>query len=121
MRYYFKGQRQLASYLERQEIVAERKKVIGLMRNMGLEALAPKQKTSIATRENQVYPSLLRGLEITRQAQVWCRDITYSAVRHSYLYLWAVMDWHHHFVISWRLSNCMGPPLVIGTLEDALE
>ena len=110
----------MVSYLERQGIVASRKRVKRLMENMGLEALAPKPKTSIPSKENNVYPYLLRGLEITRQDQVWCSDITNLPVRHGYLFHCAVMDWHSRFVILLRLSNNMDTTFVIEILEEAL-
>lgn len=121
MRHPCKGQRQMVSYLERQGIIANRKRVKRLMKNMGLEALAPKPKTTVPSKENKVYPYLLRGLEIARPDHVWCSDITYVPVRYGYLYLCAVMDWYSRFVISWRLSNSMDTTFVIETLEEALE
>lgn len=121
MRHPAKGQRQMVSYLERQGITVNRKRVKRLMKNMGLEALAPKPKTTITSKENKVYPYLLRGLEIARPDHVWCSDITYVPVRQGYLYLCAVMDWHSRFVISWRLSNSMDTTFVIEALEEALE
>ena len=85
LRHPAKGQRQLVSYLERQGIVFNRKRVKRLMNNMGWEALAPKPRTTIPSKENKVYPYLLRGLEIAKPDHVWCRDITYVPVRHGYL------------------------------------
>jgi putative transposase len=117
----FKGQRQMVEYLKRQEIHVNRKRVQRLMRNMGLEAIAPKPRTTIPFKENKVYPYLLRGLDIARPNHVWCSDITYVPMRHGYLYLCAVMDWHSRFVLSWRLSNTMDTTLVTEALEEALE
>jgi putative transposase len=121
MRHPFKGQRQMVSYLDRQGIHVNRKRIKRLMKNMGLEAIAPKPKTTIPSRENKVYPYLLRGLEIAKPDQVWCSDITYVPVRYGFLYLCAVMDWHSRFVLSWKLSNSMDTSLVIETLDEALE
>ncbi len=59
------------------------------MKNMGLEAIAPKPKTTIPSKENKVYPYLLRGLEIAKPDQVWCSDITYVPVRYGFLNLCA--------------------------------
>jgi putative transposase len=120
-RHPYKGQRQMTAYLQRQGFEVNRKRVRRLMKNMGLEAIAPKPRTTIPSKENKVYPYLLRGLEITRPDHVWCSDITYVPVRHGYLYLCAVMDWHSRFVISWRLSNSMDTTFVIEALEEALE
>lgn len=120
MRHPCKGQRQMVAYLEREGIVVNRKRVRRLMKNMGLECLAPKPRTTVPSKENKIYPYLLRGLEINRPDHVWCSDITYVPVSTGYLYLCAVMDWHSRFVLSWRLSNSMDTSLVIETLEEAL-
>jgi putative transposase len=111
----------MVSYLNRQGLHVNRKRVKRLMQNMGLEGLAPKPRTSIPSCENKVYPYLLRGVKIVKPDHVWCSDITYVPVRHGYLYLCAVMDWHSRFVLSWRLSNSMDTTLVTDALEEALE
>jgi putative transposase len=121
LRYPCKGQRQMVSYLVRQGLHVNRKRVKRLMQNMCLEALAPKPRTSVPNHKNKVYPYLLRGLKIAKPDHVWCSDITYVPVRHGYLYLCAVMDWHSRFVLSWRLSNSMDTNLVTEALEEALE
>lgn len=121
LRYPCKGQRQMVLHLARKGISVNRKRVKRLMKTMGLEALAPKPRTTIRSVENKIYPYLLRGLKITRPDQVWCSDITYVPVRRGYLYLCAVMDWYSRFVISWRLSNSMDSAFVIEALEEALE
>lgn len=121
LRHPCKGQRQMVSYLNRQGLHVNRKRVKRLMQNMGLEGLAPKPRTSIPSCENKVYPYLLRGVKIVKPDHVWCSDITYVPVRHGYLYLCAVMDWHSRFVLSWRLSNSMDTTLVTDALEEALE
>lgn len=89
------------------------------MKNMGLEAIAPKPRTTQISRGNKVYPYLLRGLDIVRPDHVWCSDITYIPVRNGYLYLCAVMDWHSRFVLSWKLSNSMDTTFVVETLDEA--
>jgi hypothetical protein len=49
------------------------------MRQMGLEAVYRRRKhgLSISDRQHKIYPSLLRGVEITRSDQVWSAEITY--------------------------------------------
>ena len=121
MRHPCKGQRQMVSYLERQGVHVNRKRIQRLMKNMGLEGLAPKPRTTIPSKENRVYPYLLRGLDIAKPDHVWCSDITYIPMRQGYLYLCAVMDWHSRFVISWRLSNSMDTEFVLEVLDEALE
>ncbi len=55
------------------------KRVRRLLRTMGLEAVYPKPKLSVANPEHKVFPYLLRHLSIERCNQVWSTDITYCA------------------------------------------
>ena len=50
------------------------------MRKMGLVAIYPKVNTSKPNKQHQVYPYLLRDVEITHSNQVWSTDITYIFV-----------------------------------------
>ncbi|GBQ42731.1 transposase [Komagataeibacter saccharivorans NRIC 0614] len=73
-----------------------------------------------ARQEHRKYPYLLRDLVIDRPNQVWCSDITYIPMHKGFLYLVAVMDWHAHKVLFWRLSNTMDAEFCIEALRDAL-
>jgi len=44
---------------------------------MGISAIYPKKKTSIADKSHIKYPYLLKGVEIVRPNQVRSTDITY--------------------------------------------
>src|SRR5437867_527350 len=66
----FYGSRKIARELRGGGEAINRKRVQRLMRLMGLEALAPKPKTSEPHPEHVSYPYLLRGLEISRANQV---------------------------------------------------
>ena len=92
-----------------------------LMRKMGLEAIFPKPNTSKPNKEHEIYPYLLRDIEITRPNQVWCTDITYIRLRHGFAYLVAIMDWHSRTVLSWRLSNTMDSSFCCESLEEAFR
>ena len=98
-----------------------RKRVQRLMRQMGLQGMAPGPNTSRAHRQHPVYPYLLRGLEITRPNQVWSTDITYIRLAHGFVYLVAVMDWYSRKVLSWRISNTMEASFCVDCLEEALR
>jgi putative transposase len=54
---------------------------------MGLQAIYKGPNTSEKHPQHRIYPHLLRKLAITRPNQVWCRDITYIAVKNGFLYL----------------------------------
>jgi len=59
---------------------------------MGLEAMAPKPKTSETHPEHVVFPYLLRGLAISKVNQVWATDITYIPMKSGFVYLVAIME-----------------------------
>ena len=83
-----------------------RRHVKTLMRRMGIEALYRRPRTTVGTR-SQVYPYLLRGMEITRPNQVWAMDITYIPMARGFVYLAVVLDWFSRRVLAWRLSITM--------------
>jgi len=88
-------------------IVINRKRLQRLRREMGLEAIYCRPRTSIPNSGHRIYPYLLRGLKIERRDQVWCSDITYVPMQKGNAYLCVVMDWHSRKVLGWRLSNTM--------------
>ena len=121
LRHPARGSRQLVDFLEDQGFRVNRKRVQRLMRKMGIEGIAPGRRTTRRNTGHQVYPYLLRGVEIQRPNQVWCSDITYIPMRHGFMYLVAVLDWYSRQVLSWRLSNSMDTDFCVEALEDALQ
>jgi putative transposase len=77
-KYPFFGSRQISSWLAREGIKVGRHRVRRLMRQMGLQAVYRRPKTSQPHPAYLIYPYLLKGLEITRPNQVWCADITFD-------------------------------------------
>jgi len=116
----FFGSRRMTDHLRKKGFLVNRKRVQRLMRRMGIEAIYTKPRTSKPSKENKIYPYLLRDLTIDKPDQVWCSDITYLPMRKGFLYLVAVMDWHSRYIVSWRLSNSMDTSFCTEALEDAL-
>jgi putative transposase len=98
-----------------------RKRLQRLMRQMGLQGMAPGPNTSRAHPQHPIYPYLLRGLEITRPNQVWSTDITYIRLANGFVYLVVVMDWYSRKVLSWRISNSMDASFCVDCLDEALR
>ena len=117
----FYGSRRMVLFLAEQGHRVNRKRVQRLMRVLGLVGMAPGPATSRAHPQHQVYPYLLRGVEIVRPNQVWSTDITYIRLAHGFAYLVAVMDWYSRRVLSWRLSNTLEAGFCVDCLEDALR
>ena len=116
----FLGSRRLRDRLERDGVLANRKRIQRLMRVMGIETLYPKRKTSAPGAGHRIYPYLLRGLAITRPNQVWCSDVTYIPMARGFCYLVAIMDWATRAVLSWRLATTMEADSCVEALEEAL-
>jgi putative transposase len=116
----FYGSRKMAEHLNRSGEAVNRKRVQRLMTLMGLEAVHPKPRTSVAAPGAKAYPYLLRDRKLTRIDEVWSSDITYIPMRHGFMYLTAVIDWFSRYVLSWRLSNTLDGGFCLEALDEAL-
>jgi putative transposase len=116
----FYGSRKMTQWLTVPGAAVNRKRVQRLMRVMGLEAIYPKPKLSVAGRGHRIFPYLLRDVSIERPDQVWSTDITYVPLATGFMYLAAVIDWYSRFVVSWRLSNTLEGSFCLEMLAEAL-
>lgn len=115
------GTRRLVTVLERDYgWKVNRKRLQRLRREMGLETLWCRPRTSQPDRTHPRYPYLLRELVINRPDQVWCADITYVPMPRGQAYLCAVMDWYSRKVLGWAVSNTMGVELCRQALAMAV-
>ena len=115
----FYGVKRIAAELRRRGYPVNAKRVRRLMRLMGIEALYPHPKTTVATPENKKYPYLLRGLAIDHPNQVWEMDITYIPMRHGFMYLAAIIDVYSRRIVGWGLSNTMEAEWCAEIAEEA--
>ncbi len=116
----FYGSRRLTAWLAQQGEAVNRKRVQRLLRLMGLEAIYPKPRLSVAGRGHRLYPYLLRNVCIERPDQVWSTDITYVPLPSGFMYLAAVIDWYSRYVLAWRLSNTLDGSFCLEMLDEAL-
>jgi len=115
------GTRRLRVELGRRGYPVGRGRLRRLMRRMGIEAIFPKPRTSLAERQHTKYPYLLKDLEVQRPDQVWCADITYLPMSRGYAYLVAIMDWHTRAVLAWKLSNTLEAGFCVAAFEEAVR
>jgi len=120
-RHPFYGSRKMVVFLKTAGHIVNRKRVQGLMREMGLAGMAPGPNTSRPHPEHKFYPYLLRGVSVVRPDQVWGTDITYIRLARGFAYLVAIMDWYSRRVLSWRISNTMEAMFCVDCLEEALR
>lgn len=121
------GHRRIRKVLNRLGFEIGRKRVIHAMKYMGIKALYPKPKTTVADKEHTKYPYLLSAYKndegqvvISKPNEVWSTDITYIRLEKGYAYLAAVIDWHSKRILSWKLSSTMDIELTTSVLNEAL-
>lgn len=116
------GSRRLPEVLARDYgLSAGRKRVGRIRREMGLEAIYCRPKTSVPAPGHRIFPYLLRNLAISQPDHVWCADITYIPMREGHGYLCAGMDRNSRAVLGWQFSNTMDASLSLSALEMALK
>ena len=119
----FYGVGQFTSWLRQQGHGVNEKRVRRLLRLMGLDAVCPGPHTSKPGKGDghQVFPYLLKGLEINAVGQVFGTDITYIPMPRGFLYLTAFIDWYSRYVVSWELSNSLSSAFCLSCLGNACE
>lgn len=116
------GYRRICAWLNRYNgISINHKAVLRHMREMGIQAVYPRENTSKPNPANLIYPYLLKGLNINHPNHVWSIDLTYITIRSSWLYLVAIIDWYSRYVLDWMLDDTMDVGFVIETSRNALE
>jgi len=119
------GHRRVAAELARRGYAPcgiNRKKVLRLMRQMGLAERRPARTVRTTNSEHHFprYPNLLENLEICRPDQVWVADITYVRLAIEDLYLAILMDVYTRAVRGWNLWRGLDASLTLGALKMAL-
>ncbi len=119
-RHPFLGVPRMTDWLRDQGFLVNPKRIARLMRLMGLQAVAPKKRTTRPDKESLKYPCLVGRQPIETPNAVWASDITYIRLRRGFIYLVAIMDWFSRYVISWELSNLLDAFFCHTALQRAL-
>jgi putative transposase len=77
LKYPFYGSRRIGDELKDRGHRVNRKRIQRLMRQMGLQALYPRRRTSQPGKGHKIYPYLLRDLVINHPNQVWVSGVNY--------------------------------------------
>lgn len=117
----FYGSRRMTAWLQAQGYAVNRKRVLRLLRMMGLEAIFPRPHLSRPGQPAQRYPYLLRGMSIERCNQVWSCDIASIRLQKGFVYLMAILDWYSRSVLSWEVSVTLDTSFCLDALERALR
>ena len=68
----------------------------------------------------QVYPNLVKGLQVDAPDVVWVADLTYIRLPSNFVYLAALLDASSRKCVGWNLSKRIDTQLALGALEQAL-
>jgi putative transposase len=117
---FYGSRRVRLELIDRHNAFICRERVQRLMRLMGIEAIYPKPKTSVAHPEHKKYPYLLSGVTASFPNHIWGTDITYIRLEDGWAYLVALIDWHSRYVLAWELSLTMETDFCIAALQSAL-
>ena len=127
-KYPYYGTRRVEKLLKRLGFNVGRKLIKSAFEFMGIKALYPKIRTTIANKEHKKYPYLLDEFKndnnqvvIDSANKVWSADITYIKLEKGFAYLAAIIDWHTKKILSWKLSNSMDVYLTTSVLNEALS
>jgi len=121
LKYPFMGARMLRDQLNSQGIPVGRKHVKTLMERMGIEALYRKPGTSKKNPGHEIFPYLLRDMNITRANQVWALDTTYIPMAKGFVYLTAVIDWASRKVLAAKIAITLESCHAVEVLEEAFS
>ena len=97
-----------------------KRRVKKLMEKIGLSTVYPKPNTSVPNKEHEVFPNLLRDVNIIKPNQVWAADTTYIRMKGRHVYLVAIMDWYSRYVLNWAVSPNMEAEFCVEALRNAL-
>ena len=114
------GYRRITKTLREQNILVNRKRVLRLMRRMGIYGICPGPNLSKRNHQHHTYPYLLRGIKADRPDHIWGIDITYIRMKGRFMYLVVIIDWYSRFIVSWELSQTLERSFVLRALKKAL-
>ena len=121
IKYPFYGEPKITAQLKREGILVNHKRVERLMRVMNIQAIFPKKNFSKPNSKHDVYPYLLKKVNVNHPNQVWGTDITYVRANKIWFYLVAILDWYSRYVVNWKLSSSLNANFCIDNLKTALK
>ena len=117
------GYRRITQQLKRQGYRFNHKRILPLMREMGLtqKVKRRKRRTTNSQHGYRRYPNLVQGMEVARIDQIWVADVTYVRLREEFIYLAVIMDVFTRAIRGWNLSKSIDAQLTVDALRQALS
>ena len=118
------GPRKVYRQLRREKIVVARCTIERLMRGMGLSGVVRGRRFKITTKAgNEITRRadlVCRDFTATRPNQLWVADLTYVATWRRFAYVAFVIDVFSRQIVGWRVSRSLRTDLALDALEQAL-
>ena len=116
------GSRRITAQLRRLGWTINRKRVMRLMGELGLEGKTYRKKRR-TTNSDHPFPrfsNLVQELEIGYPDQVWVGDITYVKLSREFVYLAVIMDVFTRCIRGWHLGRGLDQELTLLALRRAI-
>ena len=120
----FYGYRRIHREIRRRDLLVNHKKVLRLMKEDNLICRRKKAFRPVTTDSDHnynIYPNLIKDIEVTGLNQVWVSDITYVQLLEGFIYLAAIIDIFSRKCIGWALGRNIDTFLVLGALNMAIR
>ncbi len=115
------GYRRIGYFLWLKGYVVNNKRVLRLMRQMGLQAIYPKRNLSKRRQGDAVFPYLLRLNPPQRANDAWSVDITYIKTSVGWIYLVALIDVVSRRIMGFDISPFLETTSALKALEIAIK
>ena len=115
------GARKIRVKLAEQGHIASERRILRLMKELGLSATGTKPRLNSANdRQYQYYPNKLKRNFLTDAPnKVWVSDITYAKVGMDFLYLCVVIDLYSRKVIGHSISENIDADLALSAFHQS--
>lgn len=113
----FYGRIRMKTALRKEGFIVNHKKVLRLMRELGIQSVIRKKRPFAGRKPSVVFPNILnREFEARSSLEKFVTDITYIRTGYDFVYLSAVMDLHNNEVVAWKFSARNDFQLILDTV-----
>ncbi|MBA7637840.1 IS3 family transposase ISMco1 [subsurface metagenome] len=121
--YPYYGYRRITAELRRKGIVVNHKKVLKIMKKMGIQCRKAKKfaRTTNSSHNFRIYPNLAKNIEVSRPDKLWCADITYIRILTGFVYLAAIIDAFSRRIVGYAIGRTLAAKLPLEALKMAIK
>jgi putative transposase len=117
------GYRRVTAALKRKGMVVNHKKVLKIMKKMGIQGR--KRRRFVSTTDSnhnlKVYPNLAKDLVLNSTDRLWCADITYIRILTGFVYLAALIDAFSRYIVGYAIGRTLAAKLPLEALKMAIR